>query len=142
MLTEDDEYSSFLFSFPCADVSAATVKEHLTSLFSILGNPCFVHAGRGTAFISDEFKEFPHSRNIATSRQTAFNPQGNGQSERYNGIIWQNVSVALRSSNLSIVNWEAILDVALNVIRSLPSIFTNRTPHECISKYLFTYQHG
>lgn len=42
ILTVVDEYSRFPFAYPCADVSAATVKKHLTSLFSIFGNPSFV----------------------------------------------------------------------------------------------------
>ena len=40
------------------------------------------------------------------------------------------VSLALRSRNLSIVNWEKVLDVALHCIRSLVSTSTNCTPHE------------
>lgn len=130
LLTVVDEYSRFPFAFPCADVTAATVKKHLTNLFSIFGNPSFVHTDRGTAFMSEELKGFLHSRGIATSRTTAFNPQGNGQVERYNGIIWQTVGLALRTRNLSIVNWEKVLDVALHCIRSLLSTPINCTPHE------------
>ena len=71
-----DEYSRFPFAFPCADVAAATVIKHLTNLFSVFGNPYFVHSDRGTAFMSEELKGFLHSRGIATSRTTSFNPQG------------------------------------------------------------------
>ena len=131
-----DEYSRFLFAFPCADEAAATVIKHLTNLFSVFGNPYFVHSDRGTAFMSEELKGFLHSRGIATNRTTAFNPQGNGQVERYNGIIRQTVSLALRSRNLSIVNWEKVLDVALHCIHSLLSTSTNCTPHE----HLFNFQ--
>ena len=92
-LTVVDEYSRFPFAFPCADVAAATVIKYLTNLFSVFGNPSFVHSDRGTAFMSEEFL---HSRGIANSRTTAFNPQGNGQVERYNSIIWQMVSLARR----------------------------------------------
>lgn len=56
--------------------------------------------------MSDELKEFLLSQRIATSRTTAFNAQGNGQVERHNGIIWQTVSLALRSNNLPITSWE------------------------------------
>ena len=114
LLTVVDEYSRFPFAFLYADVAAATVIKHLTNLFSVFGNPSFVHSDRGTAFMSEELKGFLHCRGIATSRTTAFNPQGNGQVERYNDIIWQTVSLALRSRNLSIVHWEKVLDVALH----------------------------
>ena len=99
--------------------------KHLTNLFSVFGNPSFVDSDRGTAFMLEELKGFLHSRGIATSRTTAFNPQSNGQVERYNGIIWQMVSLALRSTNLSIANWEKVLDVALHCIQSLLSTSTN-----------------
>ena len=105
LLTVVDEYSLFPFTFPCAVVAAATVIKHLTNLFSVFGNPSFVHSDQGTAFMSEELKRFLHSRGIATSQTTAFNPQGNGQVERYNGIVWQTVSLALRSKNISIVKW-------------------------------------
>ena len=131
-----DEYSRFLFAFPSVDVAAATVIKHLTNLFSVFWNPSFVHSDRGTAFMSEELKGFLHSRGIATNRTTTFNPQGNGQVERYNGIIRQTVSLALWSRNLSIVNWEKVLDVALHCIRSLLSTSTNCTPHE----RLFNFQ--
>ena len=124
-----DEYSRFPFAFPCTYVAAATVIKHQTNLFTVFGN-FFVYSDRGTAFMSEELKGFLHSRGIATSRTTAFNPQGNGQVERYNGIIWQTVNLALRSKNLSIANWEKMLDVALHCIRSLLSTSTNCTPHE------------
>ena len=125
LLTVVDEYSHF----PCA------VIKHLTNLFSVFGNPSFVHSDRGTAFMSEEVKGFLHSRGIATSRTTAFNLQGNGQVERYNGIIWQTVSLVLRSRNLFIVNWEKVLDVALHCTRSLLSTATNCIPHECLFNF-------
>ena len=136
LLTVVDEYSRFPFAFPCADVSAATVKKHFIHLFSIFGNPSFIHSDRGTAFMSEELKSFLTSRNIATSRTTAFNARGNGQVERYNGIIWQTVNLALRSHNLPVTSWEKVLDVSLHCIRSLLSTATNLTPHE----RLFNFQ--
>ena len=134
LLTVVDEYSRFPFAFPCADVAAPTVIKHLTNLFSVFGNPSLVNSDRGTAFMSEEQKGFLHSRSIATSRTTAFNPQG--QVERYNSIIWQTVSLAIRARNLSIVNWKKVLDMALHYIRSLLSTSTNGTPHE----RLFNFQ--
>ena len=49
LLTVVDKYSRFPFAFLCADVAAATVIKHLTNLFSVFGNPSFVHPDRGTA---------------------------------------------------------------------------------------------
>ena len=70
------------------------------------------------------------------SRTTPYNPRGNGQVERYNGIIWRAVSLALKTRSLSPADWELVLPDALHSIRSLLCTATNCTPHE----RLFCYQ--
>lgn len=44
-----DEYSRFPFVFPCPDVSTNTVIKCLTSLFSHVGMPAYVHSDRGSS---------------------------------------------------------------------------------------------
>lgn len=85
--------------------------------------------------MSTELKQFLHDKGIVTSRSTPFNPQGNGQCERYNGIIWKAVTLALKSLNLPITRWEVVLPDALHSIRSLLSTATNTTPHERLFQY-------
>lgn len=75
ILTVIDEYSRFPFAFPCSDISAKTVIKHLNSIFMIFGFPSYIHSDRGRSFLSSEEREFLHSRGIATSRTTAYNPQ-------------------------------------------------------------------
>lgn len=41
-----DEYSRFPFAYPCRDMTSATVINCLTSLFSIVGFPEYVHSDR------------------------------------------------------------------------------------------------
>lgn len=84
-----DEYSRFPFAFPCSDLSATTVVRCLSELFTVFGVPAYVHSDRGTSFMSSEVKSFLLERGVATSRTTPYNPQGNGQVERYNAIIWR-----------------------------------------------------
>ncbi|XP_003370004.1 conserved hypothetical protein [Trichinella spiralis] len=55
---------------------------------------------------------------------------GNGQAGRYNGIIRKAVSLALRSHNLRIEQWEEVIRLALHLLRRLLSTATNATPHE------------
>ncbi|KAL1446069.1 hypothetical protein WDU94_006611, partial [Cyamophila willieti] len=130
ILTIIDEYSRFPFAFPCSDVSSITVIKHLTNLFLLFGNPGYIHSDRGTAFMSAEVKSFLTERGVATSRTTPYNPQGNGQCERYNGIIWKTVMLSLKSHNLRTEHWEKVLDTSLHSIRSLLCTATNATPHE------------
>lgn len=130
LLTIVDEYSRFPFAFPCPDMTAATIINKLKTLFFTFGMPAYIHTDRGTSFMSIELKNFLNYNGVATSRTTPYNPQGNGQVERYNGIIWKTVQLALRSKNIDITKWESVLDESLHSIRSLLCTSINCTPHE------------
>ena len=97
MLTIVDEYSRFPFVYPCSNLTSQVVIKCLSQLFSIFGMPDYIHSDRGASFMSYELKQFLHDKGIVTSRTTPFNPQGNGQCERYNGIIWKTVMLAFKS---------------------------------------------
>ena len=136
MLTIVDEFSRFPFAFPCRDVSSNTVINCFNTLGSIFGMPAYTHSDRGSSFMSAELRQYLHSKGVATSRTSPYNPQGNGQCERYNGTIWRTVMLALKSRNLPTSEWEKVLPDALHSIRSLICTSTNVTPHE----RLFNYQ--
>ena len=86
--------------------------------------------------MSTELKEFLYNKNIATSRTTSYNPTGNGQVERYNGIIWKTITLALKTQQLPAKYWQEVLRAALHSIRSLLCTATNSTPYE----RLFNFQ--
>ena len=130
MLTVVDEYSRFPFAFPCKDARSQTVISCLSQLFSTFGMPNFVHSDRGASFMSHEFKTYLHSRGVATSRTTPYNPTGNSQCERCNQTIWRTVRLFLRDKNLNDESWHLVLQDALHSIRSLLCTSTNTTPHE------------
>ena len=132
ILTVIDEYSRFPFAFACPNTNADTVIKCLCQLFSIFGFPNYVHSDRGSSFMSQELKSFLTEKGIAQSRTTPYNPEGNSQCERYNGIIWKAVQLSLRSRNLQTSQWELVLPDALHSLRSLLSTSTNVTPHERI----------
>ena len=136
MLTVIDEFSRFPFAFPCNNVNTTTVISCLNQLFALFGMPAYIHSDRGPSFMSAELRRYLHEKGIASSRTTPYNPQGNGQCERYNGIIWRTVVLALKSKNLPTTLWEKVLPDALHSIRSLICTSTNVTPHE----RLFNYQ--
>lgn len=130
LLTIIDEYSRFPFAVPCSDTSSSTVIKAFSQIFSVFGRPSYIHSDRGTSFLSRELTSYLHERGIATSLTTPYNPQGNGQTERYNGIIWKTIQLALRSRNLKTNQWEMVLNEALDSIRTLLCTATNCTPHE------------
>ena len=130
MLTITDEYSRFPFAYPCADLSSTTVIKCFCQLFATFGMPDFVHSDRGTSFLSNELKTFLHSKGIATSRTTPYNPQCNGQVEKLNSTLWKAILLSLKSRGLETSQWEIVLPDVLHSIRSLLCTATNCTPHE------------
>ena len=134
-LTIVDEYSRFPFVFPCLNMSISTIINFLSQLFSIFGMPSYIHSDRGAAFMSRELHEFISNKGISSIRMTSYNPQGNGQVEKYNGIIWKIITAALISRGLPSKYWQVVLPDALHSIRSLLCTATNETPHERLFKY-------
>ena len=86
--------------------------------------------------MSQELKDWLHSKNIPTSRTSPYNPAGNGQCERYNGTIWKAITLACKSKGLDIEQLESVLPDSLHSIRSLLCTSTNSTPHERIFNYV------
>jgi transposase InsO family protein len=125
-----DEYSRFPFAYPTRDVSAETALSCLYSLFSIFGLPDSIHSDRGSAFTSEMYQRALHERGVATNFSSAYNPRGNGQVERYNGVLWKNIQLALHARKLPVERWETVLSAALHSLRSLLCTATNKTPHE------------
>ncbi|ROT83975.1 hypothetical protein C7M84_022849 [Penaeus vannamei] len=116
-------------------MTAATVINCLSQLFSIFGMPAYVHSDRGSSFMGKEVQDFLVSKGIGCSRTTAYNPQGNGQVERFNGSIWRTITAALKSRGLPTQYWQTVLPDALHSIRSLLCTATNATPHERLFNY-------
>ena len=122
--------SRFPFVYPCKDMISDTVITCLNDLFSMFGMPAYVHSDRGPSFMSEELKTYLHSKGIATSNTTKYNPAGNGQCERYNGAIWKSIRLSLYSKNLPVTCWETVLPDVLHSHRSLLNTSTNCSPHE------------
>ena len=101
LLTMIDEYSRFPFAFPCSGLTASAIIKCFCQLFSLFGMPSYIHSDRGSSFMSYELNNFLHSKGIATSRTTSFNPKGNGQVERLDGTLWKTVTLALKTKGLA-----------------------------------------
>jgi hypothetical protein len=135
LLTVVDEFSRFPFAIPCRDQEAGTVIKALTNLFSLFGTPGSIHSDNGPSLISQEFRSFLIENNIGYSNSSRYNPQGNGQCERYNAIIWKGIELALCSRNMVTSGWELVLPQVLHSIRTLLCTSTNQTPHERLFSY-------
>ena len=142
LLTVVDEYSRFPFAIPCPDINSSTVIKSLDIIFALCGMPNYIHSDRGKSFMSHELNNHFYGRGIASSKSTPCHPIGNGQVERYNGIIWKNMKLALHTHNLSTQQWESVLPDALHSIRSLLSTATNTTPHDRFFNFPRRSSHG
>ena len=125
-----DEYSRFPFVFPCSDMTAPTVIKCLETLFSFCGEAHSVHCDRGPCFVCAMLKDWLLREGIASGHSAAYNPRGNGQVERYNGVIWKAVCLALRSRGLEKKHWEQVLPDVLHSLRTLVCTATNEVPHD------------
>ena len=92
--------------------------------------PNYVHSDNATYFVSSVIKEFLLKRGVASSNSTPYHPTGNAQVERYVGIVWKSIRLALRTQNYPLSSWQIVLPEALHSIRSLLHTTTNSTPHE------------
>ena len=101
-ITIIDNFSRFPFIFTCANIDSITVIYCFSQLFAILGMPAYIHSNRGLSLMSKDVQDFFHDKGIATSRTTPYNPQGNGQTERYNGIIIKTITLVLKLRNLDL----------------------------------------
>ena len=96
IFTVVDEFSRFPFVFACKDKSSRTVISCLRSLF---GFAALVHNDNAKCFVSKEVKKFLNERGITSTFSSVYNPRGNSQCERFNGIIWNTINLALRTND-------------------------------------------
>ena len=130
-----DEYSRFPFAFPLYQVTSSSIINCLKSIFSVFGVPQFIHSDRGTQFMSTEFRNFCQMSGISISRTTPYHPNGNGQCEKYNGVISKAITCLLHSRNLPQSAWDKVLPEALSSIRGLLCTATGETPHSRLFQF-------
>ena len=98
-------------------MSVGTTIKCFNDLFSIFGHCSYVHSDQWSAFQCPEFKNYFLDKGTPTSRSNPYHPQGNGQVERYKGIVWKAVKSTLNARDLPIKQWERVFSAVLHVIR-------------------------
>ena len=131
-----DEYSRFPFAYPCQNMESSTIIKCLSDLFSIFGTAGFIHSDNGPSLVSAELRKYFLDNGIGYSNSSKYNPRGNGQCERYVGVIWKSVQLALLTKGLPSSHWESVLPEVLHSQRTLLCTATNQAPHE----RLFSFQ--
>ena len=111
-----DEYLRFPFLFPTKDASTSTVISCLKKIFSLCGEPSYIHSDHGSYFMSSEIKSYLLSRGIATSNSTPYHPTGNSQCERYVGTLWKAIKLKMHERQLNDNEWDKVIPDALNAV--------------------------
>ena len=92
--------------------------------------------------MSNKLKEFLLKQGVASNKSSLYHHTGNLLVERYNGVIWKAIRRALKTHNLSVSSWEAMLPDALQSKRSLLKTITNHTPHELFFNFHTRFPSG
>ena len=79
------------------DITAKTIFMCLSLLFDIFGTPGFIHSNRGRQLDTQEINVSCSEKQTVKSVTSPYYPQGNGQNERYNGVIWKDIGCNLNS---------------------------------------------
>jgi len=126
-----DEFTRFPFAFSVAHPSTQAAIHCLESLFTLFGPPSCIHSDRGASFESRDFLSFLSRWNVAKSRTTPYHPEGNGQCERFNGLLWRTIQLRLAEEGKPQNQWAEELHKALMNIRALPSRALGfQSPHD------------
>ena len=70
ILTIVDEYSRFVWAFPCKDTSTGTAIKIYHELFATFGTPNTIHSDRGSGFLSATMKKYLSDMDINLSATT------------------------------------------------------------------------
>lgn len=82
-----DAFSKFTWIYPTKTTNAKEAIDKLKIQQQIFGNPRRIISDKGTAFTSDDFKQFCEIENIQHIKTTTGMPRANGQVERVNESI-------------------------------------------------------
>ena len=78
-----DSYSKWLDVIPTTGSTSTTTIKHLRNVFATHGLPEVIVNDNGTAFVSEEFKQFLRKNGIQQVTSAPYHPSSNGQAERY-----------------------------------------------------------
>ena len=106
LLVALDRCSKFLVAKACKKGVCNFILQEIVVKF---GLPARIISDRGTSFMSNEAESFLKLHSIKHVRTTAYNPQVNGQVERYEGTLKQLLGMLCNDWNKK---WNAILQLA------------------------------
>lgn len=124
-----DSFTKFCWLYPTKTTSAREVIVKLQMQSVVFGNPVRIISDRGSAFTSDDFKNYCEAEKINHYQVTTGLPRANGQVERLNATI-SNVLAKLSIEDPT--KWYRFVGDVQQAVNSTYARSTGRTPFELL----------
>lgn len=124
-----DSFTKFVWLYPTKSTDAAEVLAKLDHQKQVFGNPVRIISDRGSAFLSNAFKDYCDHENIQHLTITTGLPRANGQVERLNSII---ISVLSKLSVKDPTKWYAHVAEVQQIVNSTFQRSIKTTPFELL----------
>lgn len=124
-----DSFSKFCWLFPTKTTATKEVIEKLLVHQQTFGNPIRLITDKGTAFTSNQFKEYCHENLIEHITITTGVPRGNGQVEKLNQVI---ISVLTKLSIQDAKKWYRHIPKLQMILNSTYQKAIKSSPYEVL----------
>ena len=127
ILVITDFFTRYAVSVPIQNLSAITTAKAFINNFVVhYGIPQRIHSDQGGAFESRVVKELCNLLGIKKSRTTAFHPEGNGVTERFNRTLLQMLGTLDAPSKL---DWKTQVAPLVHAYNCAPHAATGYSPY-------------
>lgn len=129
MLVVNDYATKYPEVFPLKNIKAKTVAFCLVQFFSRVGYPREILTDQGTNFMSTLLKQVYQLLGIRSLRTTAYHPQTDGLTERFNQTLKQMLRKFVNNTG---TDWDQWLPYLLFAYREVPQASTGFSPFELL----------
>ena len=120
--------SKYPDAIPLKDISAGSVAEGMTEMWSRTGIPREILTDQGSQFMSQLSKQLCERLHINRVRSLHYHPQSNGTVERLHGTLIPMIKKACEEK----LTWPLTTEVCLFALRGMPNRDTGFTPFEIV----------
>ena len=124
LLTCVDNATRWPEAIPIRKITARTIINQLTNMFTNCGFPSRLTSDNGTQFTGKTFQDWLRQNGIRHIRSSPYHPQGNGVVERLHRTLNNIITKITQHKG----NWATITPMALYFIRCTPSVTTGISP--------------
>lgn len=128
LLVVVDYYSRYIEVEIMTKIDSTETIKRLDTIFARFGLPVSITADNGRQLVSEEFKAFCCTNNIALISTTPYWPQQNGEVERQNRSILKRLTISQATGT----DWKKELNKYLLMYRSTPHSTTQKTPAQLL----------